>query len=204
MLFNSLLIVFALVASIASIYAVVAQLWRRPRLTILDVQKLLRPVEANRLMQLLDPRVDQLARASLSRRQFRAGQFVYLHEAREYLVRLSHNAYVLTTWANTELLRETELHPDMENRETYIELSHKLHVASIQVSIYTTIALFRIRLWLIFRMDPLSPLPLPRICDLREISGLRFYSSYQQLKDAVAALCLAYGPEFHDEIMAII
>jgi hypothetical protein len=203
-LLNCFLIVIVIFVSSASIYLAVAQLRRRPRLTIVDVPKLLRAVEADRLLHLLDPRIDEVVRASFSRKEFRNAQIAYLREAREYLVRMSHNASILTNWAQTELLRETELRPDMEGRETYIQLSQKLHVASLAFWVYTKITLFRIRLWLIFRMDPLFPLPLPRMSDLRETFGLRFYASYQQLRETVGALCLVYGPEFHDEIMEII
>jgi hypothetical protein len=127
-----------------------------------------------------------------------------LYELREHLLRMAHNSFVLLVWANTELWRETKYKPGMEDREIYIDLSRKLHAAALEFRIYAIYTLVRINFWMILRIRPWSPFRAPRLTDLRETGGLRFYASYQRLREAVGAMCLAYGQEFYDEMMALI
>ena len=173
-------------------------------LTILDVQKVLRPAHSARVQQLLDPRIHDTLRSVFSRRHFADSQLSSLYELREYLSRMAHNSRVFLVWANTELWREIKYKPGMENADHFIELGRKLHTAAIEFRIYALFTLLRINFWMILRIRPWSPLPAPHVTDLREIAGLRFYASYQRLREAVGAMCLAYGQEFYDEIMAVI
>jgi len=117
---------------------------------------------------------------------------------------MSHNAFVFITWANTELWRETKFKPDMEDREVYIDLSRRVYDAAVEFRVYALLTLLRINFWMMFRIRVWSPFPAPRIADLREIGGVRFYASYSRLRDTVGALCLAYGEEFYEEIMPLI
>src|SRR5882724_8901792 len=200
MLFDALLITFMLFVTGSAAFVALLRLSRCPYLTILDVQKVLRPVQSGRMQQLLDSRVEDVVRPLFSRRRFEESQLMSLYEMREHLLRMSHNAFILLTWANTELWRETKYMPGMEDRELYIDLSRKLHNAAIEFRCYALCTLLRINFWMIFRIRFWSPLPAPRIADLRETVGVRFYASYRRLRETVGALCLAYGEEFYEQI----
>lgn len=204
MLANALLISILLFLFTFSLYTALAYIAHRPQLTILDVQKILRPVEQKRVLQLFDFRVENIAQNLFSRRNFRETQLVHLYETREYLLRMSHNAFVLIVWANTELWRETKFMPGMEDGAKFIELSRDVYCAALNFRVYALMTLLRIHFWMLFRISPWSPFPAPRISSLRETAGFRFYASYQKLKDTVGALCMAHGQEFYDEMMSII
>jgi hypothetical protein len=203
MLFNALLITFILLITGCATFAALLRLSRCPYLTILDVQKVLRPVQSSRMQQLLDSRVESVVRPLFSRRKFEESQLMSLYEIREQLLRMSHNAFILLTWANTELWRETKYMPGMEDRELYMDLSHKLHSSAIEFRCYALSTLLRINFWMIFRIRFWSPFPAPRLADLREIGGVRFHASYSRLRETVGALCLAYGQEFYEQIMPL-
>lgn len=204
MLVNSLLIVVLLLVFALPLYTALSYLSHRPQLTIVDVPKILRPVESKRLLQLFDSHIETITRNVFSRRKFRETQLVHLYETREYLLRMSHNAFVFIAWANTELWRETKLIPGMEDGAKFIELSRDLYSAALTFRLYAILTLARIHLWMLFRITPWCPFPAPQISTLRETAGFRFYASYQKLRNAVAALAIAHGQEFHDDMMAII
>jgi hypothetical protein len=204
MLNDLFVLTFLLFIGVCSLAAALHHLARCRHLTILDVQKVLRPVASTRIVSLLDSRIEDIVRPAFSRRKFEDSQLMTLYEVREHLLRMAHNSFVLLVWANTELWRETKYKPGMEDRETYIDLSRKLHTAALEFRIYALCTLVRINFWMIVRVRPWSPFPSPRLVELRETAGVRFYASYQRLQEAVGALCLAYGQEFYDEMMAVI
>jgi hypothetical protein len=204
MLNDLFVLTFLLFIAGCSLAAALHHLARCRYLTILDVQKVLRPVQSTRVVNLLDSRVEDIVRPVFSRRKFEDSQLMTLYEIREHLLRMAHNSFVLLVWANTELWRETKYKPGMEDREIYIDLSRKLHAAALEFRIYAICTLVRINFWMIVRVRPWSPFPAPRLVELRETAGVRFYASYQRLQEAVGALCLAYGQEFYDEMMAVI
>jgi hypothetical protein len=92
-------------------------------------------------------------------------------------LRMSHTSYVFLVWANIELWRLPDLRPAHTYADQYLDDPQN-------------------RAW--------SPFPAPRLVELRETAGVRFYASYRRLQEAVGALSLAYGQEFYDEIMAVI
>jgi hypothetical protein len=204
MLGDILVLTFLSLILICSFLAALILLARREHLTILDVQKVLRPVQQGRFVQLFDSRVEDVVRSVFTPQGFQNSQLLTLYELREYLLRMSHNALVLMVWANTEIWRETKFKTDMEDRELYIDLGRKLYAAAIEFRIYTLLTLLRINFWIIFRNRSWSLLPTSRIADLREVGGVRFYPAYQRLREAVGNLCLAYGQEFYEELMALI
>jgi hypothetical protein len=204
MLTDLFVLTFLLFMAGCSLAAALHHLARCRYLTILDVQKVLRPAQSTRVVNLLDSRVEDIVRPVFSRRKFEDSQLMTLYELREHLLRMAHNSSVLLVWANTELWRETKYKPGMEDREIYIDLSRKLHAAALEFRIYAICTLVRINFWMIFRIRPWSPFPAPRLVELRETAGVIFYASYQRLQEAVGALCLAYGQEFYDEMMAVI
>jgi hypothetical protein len=204
MLSNLFLITLLILITSSAVFAAILLLSRCPQFTILDTQKVLRPVHQQRILQLLDSRVEEVVRSFFSPKKFEESQLLCLYEIREHMLRMSHNAFILLTWANTELWRETKLRPNMQDRETFIELSREMHAAAVEFRLYALLTVLRINFWMIFRIRPWCPLPKPRLCQLREIAGLRFYSAYGRLRETTGALCRAYGDEFYDEMMSII
>jgi hypothetical protein len=204
MFYDIIVLALLLLILTCSVLGALHRLARCQYLTILDVQKVLRPVQRQRVVQLFDSRVEEVVRSLFSRRKFQDSQLMNLYETREYLLRMSHNALVFITWANTELWRETKLKPDMEDRELYIDLGRRLYDAAVEFRFYALFTLLRINFWMIFRIRSWSPFPAPRLGDLREVGGVRFYASYSRLRETVGALCLAYGEEFYEEIMPLI
>ncbi|SRR6266481_993547 len=204
MLGDIIVLTFLCLLLVGSFFAALGILARCKYLTILDVQKVIRPVQQQRIIHLLDSQVEEVVRSLFTRPKFRDSQLTRLYEIREYLLRMSHNAMVFIVWANTEVWREMKFKTDMDDREVYIELGRKVHAAAIEFRIYALLTIIRINFWMIFRLRLWSPFPAPRITDLRQMGGLRFYASYQRLREAVLALCLAYGEEFHEEMMSVI
>lgn len=204
MLSNVLLITTIILISSSSVFIAILRLSRCHQLTILDVQKVLRPAHQQRVLQLLDSRVEEVVRSFFSRKKLEESQVLCLYEIREHLLRMSHNALILLTWANTELWRETKFKPDMQDREIFINLSREMHAAALEFRLYALLTVLRINFWMIFRIRRWSPLPQPRVCELKEIAGLRFYSAYGRLRESTGALCRAYGDEFYDEMMSVL
>lgn len=203
MLGDVLILVLLLITFLLSCLLAFWRLLQRRRLTILDVIKVLRPVDARRVDQLLDCRVDGGLRAVFSRRQFAEEQLSALYEIREHLLRMSHNAFVLIVWANTELWREVKERPGMENSEEYIYLGNRLYGAAVEFRAFVFLTLIRVNIWIIVRARAWSPFRIPNLVELQQLGDLRFHASYMRLREAVGALCLVYGEEFYDEILSM-
>jgi hypothetical protein len=196
---------FILLMIASSVYAMVEFLSRCPQMTIWDVRKILRQVDAGMLLDLLlESHIDDLNSLGLSRRSRLELKRKSLYEAREYLLRMSHNAFVLAIWAQAEYWQETHTMPPLRDRAEFIELSRRMHAAAIQFRIYALMTLVRMKFWMVFRMHWWWPFHEPTLVELRDVAGVSFYSSYHRLKDAVGALCRAYGDEFYEQIMAMI
>src|SRR5882672_4704593 len=148
MFYDIIVLAFLLLILICSVCGALHRLARCQHLTILDVQKVLRPVQRQRVVQLFDSRVEEVVRKLFSRRKFQDTQLMSLYETREYLLRMSHNAFVFITWANTELWRETKFKPDMEDREVYIDLSRRVYDAAVEFRVYALLTLLRINFWM--------------------------------------------------------
>jgi hypothetical protein len=149
---------FILLMIASSVYAMVEFLSRCPQMTIWDVRKILRQVDAGMLLDLLlESHIDDLNSLGLSRRSRLELTRKSLYEARESLLR-----------------------------------------------IYALMTLVRMKFWMVFRMHWWWPFHEPTLVELRDVAGVSFYSSYHRLKDAVGALCRAYGDEFYEQIMAMI
>lgn len=152
----------------------------------------------------LNPILDEALRSTFTWIKFRESQRERLHRMHEIVSCMVHDATIFIRLANTEIWRETRYMPGMEDAETYIALGSQLHKAAVEFRVYSLLALARINFWLVIRTQWWCPLPAPRISSLSRVAGFTFHSSYRAFKVAVAALCLEYGQEFHDEIVPLI
>src|SRR6185437_4779543 len=99
MLNDVFILTFLLFIAGCSLAAALHHLSRCRYLTILDVQKVLRPAQSDRVLNLLDSRVEDIVRPIFTRRKFEDSQLMTLYEIREHLLRMAHNAFVLLVWA---------------------------------------------------------------------------------------------------------
>lgn len=152
----------------------------------------------------LNPILDEALRATFTWLKFRELQRERLHRMHEIVSCMAHDAMISIRLANTVLWLETKERPGMEDSEKYIALANDLEAAAVEFRAYTLLALLRINYWLVVRTQWWFPLPAPRITSLSCVAGFTFHSSYRAFKVAVAALCLEYGQEFHDDIVPMI
>ncbi|HEY7402182.1 MAG TPA: hypothetical protein VIB39_01555 [Candidatus Angelobacter sp.] len=171
-----------------------------PRRTIDDVTPFLRPAEAHEFEALLDPALEVNFRMHLSPADFAAWQRKRLHLMREYLLRMSHNALVLIEWGNMEAMeQEGKESPHCRQREL---LARELVQAATEFKLYSLLAIFKIRFWLVLP-SPLhfliSPPSLPR---LRKVFGISAISAYARLKTAAGDLGELHSSGFQQDLLA--
>lgn len=174
-------------------YTALQFLGRFPRRTIDDVAPYLRPAEFEELELLLDPAHEVNFRLRLSPQEFRSWQRKRIHLMREYLLRMSHNSLVLIEWGNMELMTEGG------SRSTSAEsqaLAEELVKAGTEFRLYSFLALAKLKLWIVFRIDMSASLPA-----LRNLFGIDSLGSYHRLINAASALGLTHGTEFHQALI---
>ncbi|MBZ5533640.1 MAG: hypothetical protein LAO20_19595 [Acidobacteriia bacterium] len=179
-----------------------------------DVPPYLRPAELEELEALLDPAQEVNFRLRLSPREFRAWQRKRIHLMREYLLRMSHNALVLVEWGNMELAQgnfaadnlsprsagsDASLPPQRDQERQ--ALAQELVQAATEFRLYSLLALLKLKLWIVFRMDHWPLLPSPSLPRLRNVFGIDAVSSYHRLKSSAGSLGMAYGYEYHRELL---
>ena len=195
------LLLTVIILCVSSLGLFVLRLSRFPDRTIRDVRVFLRPVNSAGMLELLNPESEALCASTLTHRAFRWEQLRNLHYAREYMVRMSHNAAILAEWANAELSLEIVGRPGNKDEAEYLRSARKLHIAASEFRIYALLSLVKIRFWMIFRTVPWLPFAPPNITELRGIYGMKFFALYSKLTEAVSELGLLYGQEFHEELL---
>ena len=175
-------------------YTALQFLGKFPRRTIEDVAPYLRPAEFEELESLLDPAHEVNFRLRLSAGEFRAWQRKRIHLLREYLLRMSHNSLVLIEWGNMEF--DGESSPSRKSEEMQV-LAQELVQAATEFRLYSLLALAKLKLWIVFRLDASASLPR-----LRNVLGIDALAAYKRLKGAAGTLGLAYGSEYHQQLLA--
>ncbi len=182
-----------------AIYAVVRFLGKFPRRTVEDVAPYLRPMELQDLEAMLDPAGEVNFRLRLSRHEFSQLQRRRIHLAREYLLRMSHNAQVLVEWGNTEWIGSQGA-PESFGRKDV--LAGELVQAATEFRLYSLLALVKLKIWIIFRLDA-WPLPsVPYLAALSSIAGIEAIHAYARLKSAAARLVQVYDDRYQQELVA--
>jgi hypothetical protein len=106
----------------------------------------------------------------------------------EYILRMWHNSPVLIEWGNMEVLdKTTSRHAaELEN------VAQELVPAATDFRLYSLLALAKLKLWIVFRLDASASLPR-----LRRVFGIDAMASYRRLKTATGSLGLAHGSDYH-------
>lgn len=195
-------------------FTVLQFLGKFPTRTRDDVSPYLRSADVEELEGLLDRTQEANLRFQLSPREFRTWQRKRIHLMREYLLRMSHNALVLIEWGNMELAtvgfpddspaKETTDGstgaPSQRDLERQV-LAQELIQAATEFRLYSVLALLKLKLWIIFRLDHWPVFPEPSLPRLRAVMGIDAVSSYQRLKNAAGSLGMAYGYAYHQELV---
>lgn len=193
MIFDFITMVVVGAMLLFAVYTALQFLGRFPRRTIDDVTPYLRPAEFEELESLLDPAHEANFRVRLSPQEFRSWQRKRIHLMREYLLRMSHNSLVLIEWGNMELTAEAGSRSMSAESQA---LAEELVKAATEFRLYSFLALAKLKLWIVFRVDMSASLP-----GLRNLFGIDSLGSYHRLKAAAGALGLTHGTEFHQALV---
>lgn len=194
MIFDLITIVAVGIILLFAGYTALQFLGKFPRRTIEDVSPYLRPAELEELESLLNPAYEVNFRLRLSPDEFRAWQRKRIHLLREYLLRMSHNSLVLIEWGNMEF--EGDGSPSHKSEQMQA-LAQELVQAATDFRLYSLLALAKLKLWIVFRLDTSASLPR-----LRSLLGIDAMAAYKRLKSAAGTLGLAHGTEYHQQLLA--
>ena len=181
------------------VYTVLQFLGKFPARTIDDVKPYLRPTELEELEALLDPANETNFQLRLSSVEFRQLQRKRIHLMREYLLCMSHNALVLIEWGNMEWMgpgKRADLDKDRRM------LAQELVQAATEFRLYSLLALLKLKLWILLRLDAWPIIPSPKVSGLRKLAGIDAVRAYLRLKDAVSYLSELHGTEYQQELVA--
>ena len=170
-----------------------------PRRTIQDVTPFLRTAEAHEFQSLLDPAQEVNFRLRLSPSAFASWQRKRLLLAREYLLRMSHNSLVLIEWGNMETIGQEACESEIFRQKKL--LAQELVHAATEFRLYSMLALFKLRLWLLLpsRLFLLRAPSLPR---LRNLFGINAIAAYERLKGAAGSLGIIYSNDVQQDLLA--
>jgi hypothetical protein len=200
MMFDLIAIVVVGTLLVVAGYTAFQFLGRFPKRTIDDVTPFLRPAEASEFEALLDPAQEVNVRLLLSTAEFIAWQRKRFHLVREYLLRMSHNALVLIEWGNMEA---TELEArGTEACKEKLLLAQELVKAATEFRVYSVLALFTLKFWLLLPLPIASVISSPSLPRLRNLFGISAVGSYARLKNAAGSLSLAYSNAFQQDVLA--
>jgi hypothetical protein len=151
---------------------------RLPDCNLDDVLNSVRPVDLDRLESLLDPANEWQLRANLSNGEFRLQQRKRIHQTLEIMLRVAHNASVLTQWAKHRSESEHEA-----------ALARELHAKAIEVRVCALFAVSKLKTWIILRAQAWPFLLQPRLSNLRRNAGIDLLFAYAELRDVAGRLC---------------
>jgi hypothetical protein len=78
--------------------------------------------------------------------------------------------------------------------------AQELVQAATEFRLYSLLALAKLKLWIILRLDEWPLLPSPSLPGLRHLFDIDAVSSYHRLREAAGSLSLAYGYDYHQEL----
>lgn len=171
-----------------------------PRRTIQDVAPFLRTAEAHEFESLLDPAQEVNFRLRLSPADFAFWQRKRLLLAREYLLRMSHNSLVLIEWANMETFGQEACASELAQQKKL--LAQELIHAATEFRLYSMLALFQLRLWLLLPSRVFFLRLSPSLPRLRNLFGINAISAYDRLKSAAGSLGVVYSNDVQRDLLA--
>jgi hypothetical protein len=175
-----------------------------------DVSPFLRPSDVEELETLLDRTQEANLRFELSPTEYRTWQRKRVHLMREYLLRMSHNALVLIEWGNMELAQVGFPDPDANATATPTlsqrdlerqALAQELIQAATEFRLYSVAARLKLKAWILFRLDQWPSFAEPSVSRLRTVVGIDAITSYHRLKTAAGSLSMAYGYDYHQQVV---
>jgi len=181
------------------IYTVLQFLGKFPARTIDDVRPYLRPTELEELEEILDPANEANFQFKLRPAEFRQLQRKRIHLMREYLLRMSHNALVLIEWGNMEWVGPGQ-RPDLDHDRRM--MAQELVQAATEFRLYSLLALMKLKLWILLRLDAWPVIPSPRVSGLRRLAGIDAVKAYLRLREAVSYLSEIHGHQYQEELVA--
>jgi len=198
MMFDIITIFLVGLVLLFATYTALQLLGKFPRRTLDDVTPYLRPAELQEIQDLLDPAQEVNFRLHLSPEEFRRWQRKRIHLMREYLLRMSHNALVLIEWGNLECFEGGSGPRVSPERQA---LAQELIQAATEFRLYSLLALLKLKIWIVFRLDRWPLISTPSLPALRHVFGIDAVTSYNRLKQAAGCLGTAYGRhEFLDHL----
>jgi len=198
MIFDLITIFLVGLVLLFAAYTALQLLGRFPRRTLDDVTPYLRPAELEEIQDLLDPAQEVNFRLRLSPQEFQRWQRKRIHLMREYLLRMSHNALILIEWGNMECFEGGSGPRVSPERQA---LAQELIQAATEFRLYSLLALLKLKIWIIFRLDLWPLASAPSLPALRQVFGIDALSSYNRVKQAAGGLSTAYGRhEFLDHL----
>ena len=199
MIFTLITIFLVGVILVMAIYTISQSLGKFPARTIDDVRPYLRPTELQELEELLDPATETNFRFRLSPEEFRQLQRKRIHLMREYLLRMSHNALVFIEWGNVEWVGPAQ-RADLDHDRR--KMAQELVQAATELRLYSLLALLKLKIWILFRLDAWPVIPSPRVSALRKLGGIDAVRAYMRLRAAVSYLSEIHGHQYHEELVA--
>lgn len=199
MIFTLITIFLVGVILLMGIYTVLQFLGKFPARTIDDVKPYLRPIELQELEEILDPANEANFKLRLSPAEFRQLQRKRIHLMREYLLRMSHNALVLIEWGNMEWTGPGQ-RADLDKDRRM--LAQEMVQAATEFRLYSLLALVKLKLWILFRLDAWPLIPSPKLSGLRQLVGIDAVRAYQRLRESVSYLSEIHGSQYQEDLVA--
>ena len=199
MIFTLITIFLVGVILLMGIYTVLQFLGKFPARTIDDVKPYLRPIELQELEEILDPANEANFKLRLSPVEFRQLQRKRIHLMREYLLRMSHNALVLIEWGNMEWTGPGQ-RADLDKDRRM--LAQEMVQAATEFRLYSLLALVKLKLWILFRLDAWPMIPSPKLSGLRQLVGIDAVRAYQRLRESVSYLSEIHGSQYQEDLVA--
>ena len=197
-MFDLITIVLVGMVLLFAAYTAMQLLGKFPRRTLDDVTPYLRPAELEEIAELLDPAQEVNFRLRLTPEEFRRWQRKRIHLMREYLLRMSHHSLVLIEWGNLECFEGGSGPRISPERQA---LAQELVQAATEFRLYSLLALLKLKVWIVFRMDRWPLVSAPSLPALRQVFGIDALTSYNRVKQAAGGLSVAYGRhEFLDHL----
>ena len=170
-----------------------------PHRQITDVVPYLRRTELEELESLLDPVQEKTLRFQLSPLEFRHWQRKRVHLMYEYLLRMSHNALVLIEWGNMESGHD-QAPPASKKAQERQALAQEMVRAATELRLYSLLALMKLKLWIILRMDSWPLISAGSIPTLRQVFGIDALATYARVREMAGGLGESYGLEYQQQL----
>ncbi len=198
MIFTLITVFLVGVILLMGIYTVLQFLGKFPARTIDDVRPYLRAIELQEFEELLDPANEANFKFRLSPADFRQLQRKNIHLMREFLLRMSHNALVLIEWGNVEWVGPAQRADSDKDRR---RIAQELVQAATELRLYSVLALLKLKIWILFRLDAWPVIASPRVSAMRKLAGIDVVKAYVRLRAAVSYLSEIHGHQYHEDLV---